>query len=336
MKRIAIIGLGLIGKERVQAVEILNSRQKAVSIAAICDPGQKDLEIVAGALKASVCNGVEDIIAHEPDLTVVAVPHDIAPEITKKLLSAGLNVLLEKPMGRTLAEAKQIAKACLKPQQLLIAHNYRFFPGVAALLKDIKAGHFGEPVGLSLIFGHGGSPADKNSWKLNRERSGGGALIDPGIHLIDLCKLAGGELEFAGGQTWHGFWKTGIEEECRMILRGKEIPMIDLTVSVIRWRSTFRLEFFGTDGYGIVEGRGRSYGPQQYRRGRRWGWQSGKSQAESEEIVLTSSCDEVFADELESILFQKEFDSIGHPCTASEALENMEILEAWQQALKLK
>ncbi len=170
---------------------------------------------------------------------------------------------------------------------------------------------------------------------MNKEKAGGGALIDPGIHLIDLCNLVAKNLDFLAGKSWNGFWKTGIEEECRLLLTSENIPMLDLTVSVVRWRSTFRLEFFGEDGYGIVEGRGRSYGPQQYRRGKRWGWQSGKSQADSEELVLTSPCDEVFADELNSLLWESAANSHIHLCTAAEAIENMKVLEKCRSPLEL-
>jgi len=334
MKRIGIVGLGLIGKERLKAVEILQQRNLPIKISAIYDPWQKDIESLSSKCKATICLSIDDMIAQHPDLIIVAVPHDTAVEVTTKFLSAGLNVLLEKPMGRSLQEAYQLAESCSRPSQLSIAHNYRFFAGIAALLHDIQANHFGQPIGFSLLFGHGGRPEDQNSWKLNKERAGGGALIDPGIHLIDLCNLVAENLEFIGGLSWNGFWKTGIEEECRLLLRSKNIPMLDLTISVIRWRSTFRLEFFGENGYGIVVGRGRSYGAQQYYRGQRWGWQSGKSQSDSEELVLTSSGDHVFADELQSILFETQTDPIQHVCTVSESISNMRILEEWHKKLQ--
>ena len=335
MKRIGIVGLGLIGKERLRAIQILQQRNLPVSAIAVYDPGQKDIDTLANLSKAIVCSSIEQMISQNPDLVIVAVPHDTAVEITPKFLTAGLNVLLEKPMGRSLAEADQIARSCLQPSQLHIAHNYRFFAGVAALLQDIRTDKFGAPIGFSLVLGHGGSPQDGQSWKLNQEKAGGGALIDPGIHLIDLCNLVAKNLVFLGGRSWNGFWKTGIEEECRLLLSSDNVPMLDLTVSVVRWRSTFRLEFFGQDGYGIVEGRGRSYGAQQYRRGKRWGWQSGKSQADSEELVLTSGCDEVFADELASVLFPNQDEQTGHTCTTAESIKNMKILEACRLGLHL-
>ena len=73
-------------------------------------------------------------------------------------------------------------------------------------------------------------------------------------------------------------------------------------VSNVSWKSTFTIKVLGTEGYGIVNGRGRSYGPQTYIRGKRWGWETAKNQQASEELVLTSNCEDSFADELANIL----------------------------------
>lgn len=336
MKNIAIVGLGLIGEQRIRAVKTLAKRDYDVQIRALYDPYKKDLETLITDKHTSACHSLDDLISIRPDLTIIAIPHDEAAGVAKNLLRANLKVLIEKPLGRNLAEAKEITAVAAKKDNLLVSQNYRFFPGVAALLKDIRENKFGQPIGFSLTLGHGGSPTDKNTWKLDKIRCGGGVLIDPGIHLIDICNMVcGTDLEIVGGNTWSGFWDTGIEEECRFILRNSHIPIIDITLSVVRWRSTFRMEFFGTDGYGLVQGRGRSYGPQQYVRGKRWGWQSGKSQTDSEEIVLVSSCEDVFADELESVLFNKEIDSLKHACTLDEALHNMTVLEKLRMNLNI-
>jgi len=330
--RIAIVGLGLIGRERLRAVRRLRAEGLGIDIVALLDPFAADIAALAYEEGASVCRKLEDVAVCRPDLTVVAVPHDAAAETAGALMNTGLRILLEKPLGRDLQEARAIAQLQQFDRQLSIGHNYRFFAGVAALVDDARRGIFGTPIGLTLVLGHGGSPADQQSWKLDPVRAGGGCLIDPGIHLIDLTVLLNGGLAaVAGGHAWRGFWNTGIEEDCHLILTGGSIPSIDLHVSVVRWRSTFRVEFHGMDGYGIVEGRGRSYGPQTYRRGKRWGWQGGPSQAESEELVVTSSADDAFAAELRDILF-------GDPCraaSAQESLLNMELLDDCRAALNL-
>jgi predicted dehydrogenase len=131
-------------------------------------------------------------------------------------------------------------------------------------------------------------------------------LLDPGIHLLDLCRLFLGEPLLVQGVTaWRGFWKTGIEEDAQALLAGSTANA-SVDVSVVRWRSSFDLFALGSDGYGHVTGRGRSYGRQIYRRGPRWGWQAAPNQAASETVVVDDACEDSFARELAGCLKLEE------------------------------
>ena len=114
---------------------------------------------------------VGELIDAKPDIAVVAVPHDAANELARLLLAAGIRVLLEKPIGRTFREAEALAESEQRPRQLLIGHNFRFYRGVRALFADLRRGVFGTPISLSFVLGHGGSPEDVTSWKLDPMRA---------------------------------------------------------------------------------------------------------------------------------------------------------------------
>jgi len=73
---------------------------------------------------------------------------------------------------------------------------------------------------------------------------------------------------------------------------------------VCQWRSEFRIEVIGRDGYGVVSGRGRSYGMQRYTRGKRWSWINGRPQVENEELVIESDCSDSFTNELRDAALQ--------------------------------
>ncbi|MEP6893891.1 MAG: Gfo/Idh/MocA family oxidoreductase [Gaiellaceae bacterium] len=326
-----LVGVGLIGGERLRALESLAEAGHDVDVVGVLDPAHPELA-AASRFEPKLCSTLADVIAADPDWTFVATPHDVAVEYVPSLLQAGLQVLVEKPLGRTSVEAKMLANTRIDADQLRVGHNYRFFRGIEALLDDVEAGTFGELVSLNLVLGHGGSPGMEEGWKLDPQRAGGGALIDPGIHLLDLVRLvARAEVSVVGGSAWGGFWGTGIEEECHLLLRAASIPLISLEVSLVRWRSTFRMEVHGTEGYGLVEGRGRSYGVQTYRRGERWGWRSAPSQAESEQLVMESDGADVFQRELAALLFPTGSQRV-HVCTADEAIENMELLDACRRS----
>src|SRR5437879_1995089 len=146
---------------------------------------------------------------------------DVLPD----LLVTGHRVLVEKPLGRSLAEAELLAGQA-RVDQLWVGLNYRFFRGIAALIVDIRRGTFGQPIALNATIGHGGAPGMEKSWKLDPIRAGGGALIDPGIHLLDLAILLSAEPpSVVGGRAWAGIWDTGVEEECHLVLAAPNVPI---------------------------------------------------------------------------------------------------------------
>jgi predicted dehydrogenase len=329
--RIGLIGAGLIGRERLQAVQQLRQRGRDISICGILDPNLPGLAELASKFQAPIRNSAEELFDYRPDWIFIATPHDTAADLGIQSLGRGFQVLIEKPLGRSLAEAERILAAQVSPGQLWAGFNYRFYRGIAALIDDARSGKFGPLVSIRIELGHGCSPDITKGWKLDPVRAGGGCLIDPGIHLLDLCRLLSpAYLRVRGGWSWQGFWNTGVEEECRLHLDAGSF-LIELDISIVRWRSTFRMEAHGTKGYGIVTGRNRSYGKQRYVRGKRWGWQSGVSQAESEELVLETNGDEVFADEMDALLFGAATNPLP-PCSSREALEAMELLEQCRDA----
>lgn len=325
MKKIILIGAGLIGKERLQAIRLLKGAGKELEISGVYDPFNTDIYTIAQNFETKSLSSIEDAFKLNPDWFFVATPHDVTFEILPSILKRGYKVLIEKPLGRSLSEAKQLFNSMIYPDQLYVGFNYRFFKGINTLLNDVQSGLFGKIISINLVLGHGGDPDMKKGWKLDPVRAGGGCLIDPGIHLLDICNLLSSNIKVIDGLLWKGFWNTGIEEECHLLFKC-ETFIINLQISIVRWRSTFYLEVNGTEGYGKVSGRNRSYGNQTYFRGKRWGWLQGKTQKESEELILETSGNNVFVDEIDALLFSTTKPGI-RPCSAKEALINMELYE---------
>ena len=266
---------------------------------------------------------------------MVALPHDSAAQVAAESLNNGAAVLMEKPMGRDLKEAERLLH--LGGDRLRVGFNYRFYKGISQSILDIRRGRFGKIVSIEFVLGHGCAPGQERTWKLDDLRAGGGCLIDPGVHLLDLCReLAPNGVKPVGGTSWAGFWNTGIEEEISSILQADGFS-INLRISLVAWRSTFFMRINGTDGYGIVTGRNRSYGKQQYRTGTRWGWREAASQAASEVIELEDDGNDVFKHETEALLFGGE----GGPdwpriATAHDALGVMKLLDEIRASLGLR
>jgi predicted dehydrogenase len=302
MKTINIIGAGLIGLERIKAVAKLRARGYPINMGWVHDPFNPRLTALAAEYGFDIEPDCERFYNLPSDLVIVACPHDAAVKHTCNALYANKLVLIEKPLGRNLDEMQKIAEAARNSKGLYIGLNYRFMPGIAAIISDWQMKKFGTPISLRLQIGHGGKPGDEKTWKLDPIRCGGGALLDPGIHMLDILSLmldSAPELKMR--LSWQGFWSTGIDEDTQLFFKCNDVN-ISLEVSVVRWRSHFEIFALGTDGYGQVTGRGRSYGPQRYLRGPRWGWQTAKNQAASEELILESDCEDSFAEEIASCL----------------------------------
>lgn len=325
MIRVGVLGCGGMGQKRIAALKMLEAEKAPVKYIGVSDEARYlDYETL------------DDLLLDKPDWIIVCLPHDVAVSETLRALAAGVSVFMEKPMGRNLTEAKLLHDAGTAIEgpagRLRVGMNYRFYPGVIALMADLKAGYFGELISVEMTLGHGGKPGDEKTWKLDPKRNGG-ALLDPGVHLLDLAQAIARGVEFEYGLGLGWFWQTGLCEEAHLLLSAwcddteplAKYPMFNLTTSVVRWRNTFRIQVNGTDGYGIVERRGGNYGPQSYRRGKRWGWRDSGSHWPEDWVVRQAHCETVFADELRELFFPSGKEP--HVCTSAEALETMRLYD---------
>jgi len=335
MIRIAVVGAGLIGRERLLAISSLKKQGRDVYLIGIYDADPELCRKAATEFETVAFPSLQSLYESSPDWIFVALPHDIAVEIATGALGTGAKVLMEKPMGRDKFEAERLLQ--MGGDKLHIGFNYRFYEGIDKALRDARDGRFGELITVDFLLGHGCFPGQEKTWKLNNERAGGGCLIDPGIHLLDLCQqLFPSGIDVIGGKSWSGFWKTGIEEDVSLVLSAGSCA-INLRISIAHWRSVFCMSINGTDGYGVVNGRNRSYGRQTYLFGPRWGWQNAASQVASEVTEIDTDGNNAFVLETQAMLFPETLAS-GAPtsATAQEAFASMELLHRIRQSLSLR
>jgi 1,5-anhydro-D-fructose reductase (1,5-anhydro-D-mannitol-forming) len=324
--RIAVVGLGLIGRQRAEALD----RIAGATLVATVDP------FAAPALSESGVPHYASLAELPPDdfdCAVVAVPHDVAVDVARRLLGAGRAILLEKPLGTRSADARELeALADGLQRQSFVGYNYRYLPAVAELLRRAEAGELGRPRNLDLLVGHGGNPASGDGWKLDPARAGGGVLLDPGVHLLDLLLRLSPDVRCTNIEATSGFWPTGIEEDVLASFRNDRLTAT-VRVSHVRWVNTFRVELFGEDGYAIAEGRGGNYGPMTLRVGRRWAWTTPgvASQRASELTWAFGERNDSLHDELADVIARwrgaQPAPSQPRPASISEAREITELCE---------
>lgn len=297
MSIFSICGFGLIGRQRYEALKSLGIDDRHIFV---FDPKLISKKSKNEYSNLSIVDNIQELHDLKPNYLIIATPHSVAPYYVSEFGNSDVRILLEKPMGRNLIEAKRLV-SLISNASLSIGFNYRFMPGVSKLKSLLQSNLLGEINSINVEIGHGGSPEDAKSWKLNPEISGGGALLDPGIHILDLLNFLFpeyfSEKRIESVQTWSGFWNTGIEENVRILGTFGRIPF-SISISLVSWKTKFRIEVIGNDAYFEVTGRGRSDGPQKFVFGKRWGWKSSGSQLESEETGTLAVTDNSLFDEV--------------------------------------
>lgn len=265
--KLGFVGLGLIGARRAKIARLLGHE-----IVFMVDPdqGRREALEIAGCTYAASAAELGDVHA---DAIFIAVPHDLALPTCEWAFARGAHVLCEKPMGLSPDQARRIAAAAAG-KQFCAGFNFRYLPGVAALRVFLREGKLGELHRARLVFAHGGRPGMEAEWKLKRARAGGGALIDPGIHLIDLALHLIGPDKVDAVALRRRFWQSDVEDNCLVMLRRAQGDVdVALEVSLTSWKNQFAIELYGSDGMAVLHGRGGNYGAQKVEYVNRWFWQ---------------------------------------------------------------
>lgn len=184
--RIGFLGVGWIGRHRMQAM----LETGLVEAAAIADPSA---DMIAEAAKlapdAQVVNGLEAMLAAGVDGVVIATPSALHAEQSIAALNAGAAVFCQKPLGRDAAEAARVVEAARAADRLLsVDFSYRFTAGMQAIRALLAEGALGHVQAVDLVF-HNAYGPDK-PWFYDRAQSGGGCVMDLGVHLVDLALWA--------------------------------------------------------------------------------------------------------------------------------------------------
>jgi len=181
--RLGFLGVGWIGRHRMQA--ILGTG--AIDVAAIADPSP-DMAAEAGKLApaAKLVPTLDDILDLGVDGVVIATPSAMHAEQSIQALNRGVAVFCQKPLGRTAAEVQAVVDAARKADRLLgVDLSYRFTEGMRRIREIIDSGELGSIYAVDLVF-HNAYGPDK-PWFYDPALSGGGCVMDLGVHLVDLA-----------------------------------------------------------------------------------------------------------------------------------------------------
>jgi predicted dehydrogenase len=195
------------------------------------------------------------------DLVIVSTTNRFLAEITRAALREKKHVLVEKPAARNVKELDAVISTAERCGRLVrVGFNHRYHPALRKARELYGAGALGELMFVRGRYGHGGRIGYEKEWRANPEHSGGGELIDQGVHLIDLARYFLGEFSEVCGFSHTYFWKMPVDDNAFLLLKTPERRCAFLHVSCTEWKNLFSLEVYGKKAKLHVEGLGGSYG----------------------------------------------------------------------------
>lgn len=191
MPRIGIIGAGGMGRTHAESY----SHIPDVTVAGIADVVPERAEELAGRHGARAYPSVEALLeAEKPDIVDICVPTLQHVPVALAACAARVPTILEKPIARTVADARIVADAFREAGvPILPAHVVRFFPDYYEARQKVNAGAVGKPATVRLTRG-GPQPHGSQGWYLDPEQSGG-VLIDLLLHDFDWLRWTFGDVE---------------------------------------------------------------------------------------------------------------------------------------------
>ncbi|NDQ55667.1 MAG: Gfo/Idh/MocA family oxidoreductase [Acidipila sp.] len=255
---VGIIGAGKIGAKRAQAI----AGSAGARLVAITDSDAVRAAAMAHEFGVIATAGVDELIARrDVDAVVVATPHRWLAPVALAALHAKKHALVEKPLAIHAAAAEELVKAARSAGRVLkTGFNHRCHLAVAEARALANAGRIGRLMHIRCRYGHGGRKGYADEWRANPVESGGGELLDQGIHALDLFRWFLGEFTEVYAALTRAFWAMPVEDNAFCTLRTAAGQVAQLHASWTQWKNIFSFEVFGDRGYLLVEGLGGNYG----------------------------------------------------------------------------
>ena len=279
-----VFGYGYMGKIRVESLR----KNPLVRRITVVDPALDPAS--TAELNGSLLAHGAPVPWNEVDAVFVCTPNNVTAELCVEALRRCRNVFCEKPPGRNWEDFSRIAAAAAEVPDptLVFGFNHRLHPSVQSAKALLEEGSLGEILYLKGTYGKSGGGRYRESWRNKAELSGGGILLDQGIHMLDLFQFFAGPLNVVDAVLTDSFWQCGVEDNAFVLLKSERGIPVFLHSSATLWKHTFRIEVGCRDGYLIASGflsKTGSYGREQL--------VIGKRQFEDEALALGNPREEI-------------------------------------------
>lgn len=249
--KIGIIGFGVQGKIRFNAIKELNSSYD-ISIVAESKEYDKDVP-----MQTKFVRDFNEIVENKSiDIVFITTPNFLNKDLVVRCLDRGKHVFCEKPPGRDLKELEEMIEAAKRnpKQKLMFGFNHRHHDSVLEAKKLIDSKELGK---ILWMRGRYGKSVDKdfmNTWRAKKELAGGGIFLDQGIHMLDLFLMMAGDFDEVKADVSNLFWKLDVEDNVFAIFKNKQGQVASLHSTMTQWRHLFSFEVFLEKGHIVING----------------------------------------------------------------------------------
>ena len=245
-----IAGFGLVGKRRRKFID----QHPQMMTVAVCDISFHETGKFEDGVR--VHSDYHSLLKEELDVLFVCLPNYLAADVTISGLELGLHVFCEKPPGRDLMDVIRVIECERKHPELKLKYgfNHRYHDSIREALEIVNSGELGKVINLRGVYGKSKIVSFDSSWRTQRSLSGGGILLDQGIHMVDMIRLFSGEFEDVHSFIRNDFWEHDVEDNAYALMRTKSGVICILHSSATQWRHRFQLEITLSKGQITLEG----------------------------------------------------------------------------------
>ncbi|HVS51491.1 MAG TPA: Gfo/Idh/MocA family oxidoreductase [Opitutaceae bacterium] len=255
----ALVGCGIVGRKRAAALH------GHAHLLHACDVDTARATAVAKLVDGCVAATDHRAALADPrvDAVIVSTVNAALAPIALDAVRAGKHVLVEKPGALNAVQLRAVgAAAAASGARVRLGYNHRFHPALLKTRALVDSGALGPLMFLRARYGHGGRKDYDREWRADPALSGGGELIDQGVHLIDLAGWLLGDFTRVDGHAATFFWDMKVDDNAFVSLRTAAGQTAWLHASCTEWKNLFSLELYGRDAKLAIDGLGGSYGPE--------------------------------------------------------------------------
>lgn len=246
--RIGVVGAGVIGQLRARSIR---ERSDTELVGAV-DPVAAAAERAVAGSGAKVFTDIRGLLdLPRLDAVIVSSPLPAHEEAVIAAFAAGKHVLCEKPLGNTVEGCQRmVAAAGAAGRTLAVGFNHRYYPAIKFVKQVVENGRIGAIDHVRVFGGHDGLHNFRADWQYQAPASGGGAMMDVGIHMTDLTRFILGDVAEVYGVATNRVWKVpGSEDNAVAVFKTAEGIPAFYQATWTEWRGYgFYLDVYGEKG----------------------------------------------------------------------------------------